>query len=123
MSDIVYVKGEKGETGATGMMGPCGIPGLPGEAGKVLVSNGTLTSYSFAPPINSGTVILNDVVLTGSEGQETTVGEVVDFMRAIKDRLLILTPNFEKHEMFPALKELYDQYRVMEKLMIEDLNK
>jgi hypothetical protein len=119
MSNPVYIKGDKGDMG---MQGPCGAMGMMGPPGKVLVSNGLLTAWQ-TPPVNSGTVIMNDVVLTGSEGQEATVGEVVDFMRAIKDRLLILTPNFEKHEKFPALKEMYDQYRVMERLMIEDLKK
>lgn len=115
MSNTIYKQGLSGPVGPTGPQGPMGLPG------QVLVSNGTLSSYSFTSPPNSGTVILNDVMLTGSEGQQVKVGEVVDFMREIKDRLLILTPNFEKHEKFPALKELYDQYRVMEKLMKEEL--
>lgn len=106
----------------TGPIGPVGLGGPIGQVGQRYVSNGNITSWQ-VPTINSGTVILNNVELTGNNGKSISVGEVVDFMDSIKDRLLILTPDFEKHEKFPALKELYDQYRVMERLMIDDLNK
>jgi len=45
-----------------------------------------------------------------------------DFVKTMKERMLILQPNFEAHEKYPALKDLYDQYKMMEKLMVEANN-
>ena len=57
------------------------------------------------------------VVFQGSNGKQVTVDEVIDFMEIMKRRMLILEPNFQKHELFPALKEAYENYMVLERLM------
>lgn len=44
--------------------------------------------------------------------------ELADLMTTLKKRLLILTPAFEKHEKYPMLKELYNEYRAMEALLL-----
>jgi hypothetical protein len=59
-------------------------------------------------------------IFLSSDGKEVSVDEIVDFMDIMKRRMLILTPDFEKHEKFPALKEAYEQYLVLDKLMRED---
>ncbi len=43
--------------------------------------------------------------------------ELAETLRDIKERLLILTPNFQMHEKYPMLKELYDEYKAMERLL------
>lgn len=43
--------------------------------------------------------------------------ELADMMATLKKRLLILTPNFEMHEKYPMLKEMYNEYKAMEKLL------
>lgn len=45
------------------------------------------------------------------------IDELADMMETLKKRLLILTPNFEMHEKYPMLKELYDEYKAMEALL------
>jgi hypothetical protein len=60
--------------------------------------------------------------MRSATGQEMNVGELIEFMTIMKERLLILTPNFEKHEKYPALKELYEQYLVVDRLINEDHN-
>jgi len=45
------------------------------------------------------------------------IDELADMMATLKKRLLILAPNFEKHEKYPMLKELYDEYKAMEALL------
>jgi hypothetical protein len=40
-----------------------------------------------------------------------------EFMQSIEERLLILQDDFEKHEMYPALKDAYEKYKLIEKLM------
>ena len=43
--------------------------------------------------------------------------ELGDMMETLKKRLLILAPDFEKHEKYPMLKELYNEYKAMEALL------
>ena len=45
------------------------------------------------------------------------IDELADMMATLKKRLLILTPSFEMHEKYPMLKEMYDEYKAMEKLL------
>lgn len=45
------------------------------------------------------------------------IDELADMMETVKKRLLILTPDFEKHEKYPMLKELYNEYKAMEALL------
>jgi hypothetical protein len=48
--------------------------------------------------------------------------EMARVMETVKERLLILTPAFEKHEKYPALKEAYDHYKLIEALCNGDEN-
>ena len=43
--------------------------------------------------------------------------ELAEVFETVKKRLLILTPNFEMHEKYPMLKELYDEYKALEALL------
>jgi len=52
----------------------------------------------------------------------TSEVDVSDFIQTMKERMLILQPNFEAHERYPALKDAYDQYKMMEKLLLENNN-
>lgn len=45
------------------------------------------------------------------------IDELADMMETLKKRLLIIAPNFEKHEKYPMLKELYNEYKAMEALL------
>ncbi len=45
------------------------------------------------------------------------IDELAAMMETLKKRLLILAPNFEMHEKYPMLKELYDEYKAMEALL------
>jgi hypothetical protein len=45
------------------------------------------------------------------------IDELADMMETVKKRLLILTPNFEQMEKYPMLKEMYDEYKAMERLL------
>lgn len=45
------------------------------------------------------------------------IDELGEMMETLKKRLLILTPNFEKHEQYPMLKQMYEEYKAMEALL------
>ncbi|CAB4241869.1 hypothetical protein UFOVP71_407 [uncultured Caudovirales phage] len=50
-------------------------------------------------------------------GKTIDLDELHDVMETLKKRLLILTPNFEQMKKYPMLKELYDEYKAMERLL------
>ena len=56
-------------------------------------------------------------IVRDEDGNEVNL---VEALKGIEQRLLILEPNFRKHEKYPALKELYEQYKMLEALMIDD---
>jgi len=45
------------------------------------------------------------------------IDELAEVFETVKKRLLILTPNFEMHEKYPMLKQMYDEYKAMEALL------
>lgn len=63
--------------------------------------------------------IRGDVVLEHDDGSETNIAE---FIKNISDRFCVLQPNFEAMEEYPALKDAYDQYKMLEKLLMENAN-
>lgn len=83
--------------------------------------------YATAPAVGSISFNTSNSLSAGTtEYGKTTIktakntidiDELADMMNTLKKRLLILTPNFEKHEKYPMLKELYDEYKAMEKLL------
>lgn len=48
---------------------------------------------------------------------EIDLDELADLMKILKKRLLIIAPDFEKHEKYPMLKQLYDEYKALERLL------
>jgi len=72
------------------------------------------TSYTNANPIavNSPKEIDKDVTVNGVN--------LSNFIKTVSERMLILEADFQKHKEYPALKELYDQYKMMEKLLTDN---
>ena len=75
---------------------------------------------------NTGSINYNSVfqnvdagknVIQTSNGTSLDIDELAEFMDVVKKRLLVLTPNFEMHEKYPMLKQLYDEYKAMERLL------
>ena len=64
--------------------------------------------------------IHGDLVVADLDGNDEI--NVTEFMKTMKDRMLILQPDFEANEHYPALKDAYDQYKMLEKLLTESKN-
>lgn len=47
------------------------------------------------------------------------VDELIETVKTLQERLLILAPMFEKHEKYPALKAAYDHYKIIEKMIAD----
>ena len=113
--------GQGGQQIYTGATWTTITPYAAAQSQSNMASNGTISigqGLTFNGSIN-GAVLTKPqkVVFQGSNGKQVTVDEVIDFMEIMKRRMLILEPNFQKHELFPALKEAYENYMVLERLM------
>jgi hypothetical protein len=87
-----------------------------------------------ASPVFTGTQVASTQYVNNALSASTTfnsadgkkkvsVDEVitaVEFMKVMKRRMCILEPAFEKHEHFPALKEAYENYLLIERLWSGD---
>jgi len=65
------------------------------------------------------THITGDLTI-GSGDDQVNVGEV---LKSISERLCIIQPNFAAMEQYPALKNAYDQYKMVEKLLLQNNKK
>ena len=110
-------------TGATGALvyavggggGGVGSSGAIGHTGSYFTSTGTGTGSGWTT-ISPQT----KTIFRTQNGDEVSVEEIIDIMKIMKERLLILTPLFEKHEKYAALKKAYDNYKMIEALIQED---
>jgi len=55
-----------------------------------------------------------------TDKSEIDLDETAELIKILKERLLILIPNFEKHEKYAALKKAYDHYKLIEAMLQEE---
>lgn len=95
--------------------------GASGSSGAYLTSNGigqsSYTIGSSQPSISIGADSSSGKSYIQTPKSKIDIDELGDMMATLKKRLLILTPNFEMHEKYPMLKEMYDEYKAMERLL------
>jgi hypothetical protein len=73
-------------------------------------------SFASSDGFNAGTTEYGKTTIKTAKST-IDIDELADMMETLKKRLLILTPNFEMHEKYPMLKELYNEYKAMERLL------
>ena len=129
-----------GSGGGTTYPGYGAVPpigsGAVGATGSFTLPSGTLGIGSNSPQwtgISSGITMSTSVLTIMAEGdgdamiktKKNTINldEMATMMATLKERLLILTPNFEQHEKYPVLKDLYEQYKLVEAMLKEDEKK
>ena len=59
------------------------------------------------------------IVITDKDGNKY---DVLEFMKTVSERMLVLQPNFEAMERYPALKEAYEHYKFLEDLLLTGNN-
>jgi hypothetical protein len=99
-----------------------------GYAWSALASPGFSASPIFTSQIATTQYVNNTMNGTttfnsADRSKQVTVDEIIDvveFMKLMKRRMFILEPAFEKHEHFPALKEAYENYLLIERLCSGD---
>ena len=104
-------------------MGPMGATGPSGATGSVWSSVAPIyTSNTSTYTINTSSSIYsngvdfenNDIVLKRKGKDDLHVGKAID---AIMERLCIIEPAFELLEKYPALREAYTNYKIIETMV------
>lgn len=89
--------------------------GLSNMSGTYTISNsGTGMQWSTN---QWSTDTVQTATISTAKGSVVDIDELAELIKVLKERLLVITPNFEMHEKYPMLKELYDEYKAMEKLL------
>lgn len=97
-----------------------GIGGI--SSGGIYNSNQIYTTNSTGIP-NYGTVhISGPTPSISTDKGKIDLNELGELISVMKERLLIITPNFEKHEKYAALKKAYDHYKLLEAMLSGDEN-
>lgn len=113
-------------SGATGPIGnyshtkPNTFVGGGGGGGVSYISQNAIYTTSASGTISTGwgqaanTVFNSDVIIRREGQPDIAIGQTLD---SIAKRLAILSPDFDKMSKFPALKEAYDNYNMIEALV------
>jgi hypothetical protein len=89
------------------------------DIGSIVLDSSVYSNGNYTINANSIWSVTDEVkAATISTAKHTIdIDELAEVFETVKRRLLILTPSFEMHEKYPMLKELYDEYKAMEKLL------
>ena len=98
------------------------VPAQGGGGAGTYYTSGIGTSG----PMWTNTTQNANVRITGNNPTITTdknsinLDEVADLVKILKERLLVIIPDFEKHEKYAALKKAYDHYKLIEAMVQEE---
>jgi hypothetical protein len=95
------------------------ITGSLGMAGKTYTIGSSLPgniTYNTNSTLSAGDTVYGKTTIKTAKN-EIDIDELANMMEVLKKRLLIIAPNFEMHEKYPMLKEMYNEYKAMEKLL------
>ena len=132
LGDMLSNKLSISATGSTGDSG--GVYRIVGPTPTTVPNGGYAPGVSTTtyPYITTGTGGLqnsySNVHISGIHPRITTDKSIIDldelseFIKVMKERLLIITPDFEKHEKYAALKKAYDNYKLIESMLSGDNN-
>ena len=101
--------------------GPIGVAGPPLTT-TTYNPNSTFTINTGGIP-NYGTLhIAGPTPSISTDKGKIDLNELSELISVMKERLLIITPNFEKHEKYAALKKAYDHYKLIEAMVSGEEN-
>ena len=87
-----------------------------GHSGINNWASGSSISFAASSTFNADTTEYGKTTIKTAK-HTIDIDELAEMMETLKKRLLILAPNFEKHEKYPMLKQMYDEYKAMEALL------
>ena len=115
---ISYTVGAQGATGPGGGGGGGVYTGVTGSsAGNVIFNPGVVgsSSYYATGSIYTTTPAYEADLVLRRNGKDIRVGDAIEM---IMNRLCIITPALELIEKYPALKEAYENYKLIETMVM-----
>jgi hypothetical protein len=102
------------------------IGSTPSSVGGVQVGSGLSMNSNSGTITMATTAYVNQalsgkVTFSSSDGKKQVyLDDIIDFMEVMKRRMCMLDPLLEKHDKYPALKEAYENYLLIERLCCGD---
>ena len=96
-----------------------GITTIGGSGQSFTIAGSSLPgniTYNTNTSLSAGDTVYGKTTIKTATN-EIDIDELANMMEVLKKRLLIIAPNFEMHEKYPMLKEMYNEYKAMEKLL------
>jgi len=97
---------------------------IPLASTGAYLSNPVFTGTQIATTQYVNNSMSGKITFNNADGtKKVSVDEVIDaveFMKIMKRRMCILEPALDKHEHYPALKEAYENYLLIERLCCGD---
>jgi hypothetical protein len=128
----IIVGGGGGGAGTT-YTGYGAVPPIGGASGSFVLPSGTIGISSGGTGYASSTSMSTSILSIRAEGDGDAMiktnkniinlDELAAVIETVKERLLILAPNFELMEQYPTLKDAYDQYKLIEAMLKEENTK
>ena len=113
-----------GAAGGSGAVGNTYAGYVPGYGPVPLQNNGIVAGPATVPTFYSGSTHPATIYVNGedptlkTEKVSINLNELGEMMKIMRERLLILVPDFEKHEKYEALKKAYDHYKLIEAMVM-----
>lgn len=119
-----FVPPSPGTAGGSGAVGNTYAGYVPGY-GPVPLQNNGIVAGPATPTFYSGSSQPSTIYVNGedptlkTEKVSINLNELGEMMKIMRERLLIIVPDFEKHEKYEALKKAYDHYKLIEAMIME----
>ena len=91
-----------------------------GGVGTYLSSGTTSTPMWTNVTQNANIKVTGNNPTIHTDKNSINLDEVADLVKILKERLLVIIPDFEKHEKYAALKKAYDHYKLIEAMVQEE---
>ena len=97
------------------------IPAQGGGGVGTYLSSGTSSTPMWVNTTQNATIKVtgnNPTIIT--DKNSINLDELAELTKILKERLLVIIPDFEKHEKYAALKKAYDHYKLIEAMVQEE---
>jgi hypothetical protein len=121
-----YTIGSCGGGGSGGAGSTVTGIGAIGTSGYIVTSPNTTAFpstpiYTTSNQFNHANIrVMGNNPTVSTDKNNINLDELAEIMRVMRERFLIIVPDFEKHEKYEALKKAYDHYKLLEAMVMGD---
>ena len=97
------------------------VPAQGGGGIGTYLSSGTTSSPMWTNVTQNANIkVTGNNPTIHTDKNSINLDELADLTKILKERLLVIIPDFEKHEKYAALKKAYDHYKLIEAMVQEE---